>query len=1093
MAPDRAEELVKRRLVGLNFIPVMLNIRSPLNFGEEYTKMWHSPHEFIEALRKEGFINDQETAQLETALDEHLNGLNGRQLTDLYLIQQPVREFLLKKGYDGIKYKNTIEGDISWVAFKPEQVKSTLGTKTFSKSKNMNYSLDYDLSTAEGEAGETLNKGLKTWLNLPGPVRRAMRWLQHVGAKVLEIQQLAHLNPDVAPLAMFSANNISYNTLKGKMLAASDGAVGAWSNPKLSKDSYDKVNKVLLDERDGGVLWFTLEKTDAGWRYVMSEKARTELLARGVDITTDKGEEIAKLVLDVKNAQATRLDGWENALQQVAKHRYAGSGTEAVLAAIRPISRMIHRIREFPYFPQGRFGNYILTVERKSEGARGWTTVHREAFESMAEWEKAVATAEKNTKPDERIRKHELSDQEVALLALPYDFIDLAASELGLSDEAGPDGEDSQVQRLMQILQPARPDKALKQYDLDRLKITGGDKDPMRSFAAHAWHDANLIAKTQYRAEFNNNIRELHAMLRSAQYSQEPGTLDKAFKLERIERAMKDARDYIMHPANELQGLRTFVSIAYLGLNVKTALMNLYGLVTTWSDMTSRFGQIEGNKMFLKSTAQALGTIKLTDLNDSNKVGYLAPEVQKALDRALEEGVLSQSYAYHLAGVANSGTLWRMPAGNTLQRTTHGAIDLAMWLFRLTELSTRRATFIAQYQAEQLKPTKPTLSIPGIAAAQDPYQQAVARTNMLQNDYSLGNRVPFMRGGAFNMGPVAPMATIFMSFTQHMAFHSYGGYELGERRAAEVRGETPRTMLGGYTMKIWLVTLLLAGYEGLPGAENILDLIQAAWRKWGGDKPIRQYLRETVQALEVEWLSPSLVAHGLGHNLGGFDVSRSIGLGRFVPGTDALASPKGTAAEQAGTLALDLLGPFGGFLKFAAEMMVSDKPTAQKLEKLPGGLGNIYTSYRWSEDGVRAPTGALITKDPQTGELRDLTAVEIAGKALGFNPTVVSENRELRFAQYDRKVYWVTRRQNLMDDMWRARLQKDDDAIADSKQAVKDYNASIPVQFRSLRISGTDVQRSMHTRAQRMKADEAGKPAERRYRGVYQDVESSFE
>jgi hypothetical protein len=322
-----------------------------------------------------------------------------------------------------------------------------------------------------------------------------------------------------------------------------------------------------------------------------------------------------------------------------------------------------------------------------------------------------------------------------------------------------------------------------------------------------------------------------------------------------------------------------------------------------------------------------------------------------------------------------------------------------------------------------------------------------------------------------------------------MAFHSYGGYELGERRRAQYLKQDPKSMAGAYTTKIWLTLLLLAGYEGLPGAENLLDLVELAWRKLGYRKPIRQELRELVQTVTDD---PELWARGLGHNVAGFDLSRSIGLGRIFPGTDVLAHSKNDPTAAVGTLAFDLAGPTGSFVKFGLELLVSDKPPAKTFEKFPGGLGNIWTAYRWSQYGVRGPSAGEVTHDLQTGKLRDLTAAEIFGKALGFNPTVVSQNREIAFTQYDRQVYWQGRRKVLFDDHWTAYWQKDREAQADVRKAITEFNQSIPAEYRGLRITSGDLVRSIQTHKAKQRAEEQQSTPQRRYKPLYRDIKESY-
>ena len=153
----------------------------------------------------------------------------------------------------------------------------------------------------------------------------------------------------------------------------------------------------------------------------------------------------------------------------------------------------------------------------------------------------------------------------------------------------------------------------------------------------------------------------------------------------------------------------------------------------------------------------------------------------------------------------------------------------------------------------------------------------------------------------------------------------------------------------------------------------------------------------------------------------------------------------------------------------------------------------MYTAYQWSQQGVRSPTGALVTHDLETGKLRDLTAVEIAGKTLGFNPTIVSQNRELMFAQYERKVYWQSRRDKLLDDAWRAHWQKDKEAIADTKKAMTKFNMEIPAEYKDLRVTGADVARSRMSRQTIKRAEEQQVAPQRRYKSLYRDVKESYQ
>lgn len=1048
-----------------SIIPAVLNIRNPLYAGHETTdnsgSLWLSPPSAMRWLFNRGII----TPEIYAKYAEEATRLwsTGIEWNTVYQSFEPVRRALIEAGYDGVVYENPIEGDVSFIALAPNQVKSLLGSRTFSRSDNMHWELDYDASTPEGDGVSKWYKGVKNFLPNPGPVRMAVRRMQRGLRHGFQMQQMVHMNPALSWLQMFGELIPQYNARKSTAQAPADRVVGKWEGPYLGKENAARMASFVGDMRHAGELWFDLVKHGPEWRYQPNERTLAEFNKRGIDETA------GEIVLDAYNAHLHQLQMLQNSLMAVARTRY--TKPELIQQAGIIIKDSIHQIRKIGSWPGGRFGKMMLTVERQTSSKR-WEVVHKEAFEDAGEWDRAWREASARVRPDERVRKHELKEQDYVILGLPKDFLDVAASELNLSDE--------QVERLAAVLQPARVEKALTKYDLERLKLAGYSKDELRTFADHSWHNANLIAKIEFRALFKQAIDYGRAELRTAELSN-TAPPDEVVRLGGFIKAMEESLDFMMAPQYEAQTLRMMVSVMYLGLNVKTAVVNLFGLLPTWSDLTTRFGQIEGNARFLRAIGKSFSTFKW-QLSEARKTEFLKPDEQDALDKSLEEGVTSQNYAYHLAGMANASSMWRLPATNSLQKITRAGIDVAMFPFRLTDLFTRRVAFLAQYEAARDRPQGLT----------DPYTEAVRKTGLQQGEYSHGNRAGFMRGGAFGLGPTMPIATIFMTWMQNMMWHAYGGYELGERRRAKLEGRDPAGPLAGYTAKIWLVLLLLAGYEGLPGAENLLDLITAAWRKLGGQKPIRQHLREYVKALDIPGLSPGLAAHGLTHDIGGFDISRSLGLGRFVPGTDVLAQSRTQSEEQMAMLILDMFGPAGGFLRFGWTAVHSDKPLPKIAEGIPGGAGNIYNAYRWSQRGVVAGNLAKITIDPQTGKPRDLTPEEILGKALGFNPTIVSQNREMLRAQYDARVYWTSQRDMLLDSIYDAYVLKDREAQADSKRNIEKFNANIPAEYRSLRITGATIAQSRIARDRARRATEQQTTPQRTLKPVFRDIKESY-
>ena len=108
-------------------IPVYLSIQNPLRMPD--IGPWDDPYFVIMELIKEGVITRYEASRLETAVAEWENN-------DSYADSAPIRSFLSKIGHDGIVYVNVWEsdeseedpeGDDSWIAFYPHQIKSAIG------------------------------------------------------------------------------------------------------------------------------------------------------------------------------------------------------------------------------------------------------------------------------------------------------------------------------------------------------------------------------------------------------------------------------------------------------------------------------------------------------------------------------------------------------------------------------------------------------------------------------------------------------------------------------------------------------------------------------------------------------------------------------------------------------------------------------------------------------------------------------------------------------------------------------------------------------------------------------------------------------
>jgi hypothetical protein len=204
--------------------------------------------------------------------------------------------------------------------------------------------------------------------------------------------------------------------------------------------------------------------------------------------------------------------------------------------------------------------------------------------------------------------------------------------------------------------------------------------------------------------------------------------------------------------------------------------------------------------------------------------------------------------------------------------------------------------------------------------------------------------------------------------------------------------------------------------------------------------------------------------------------------------------------ESFGAFAFDLMGPLGGYARgwLQAGAAMATDPNLQAAVRvaqaaLPAQRSVLDLALFAAQSGdpavVKGYAGQIVTKD-HDGTVRPLNTPELLGKALGFNPEVIARNREIDFLQREVATYWTQRRKRQLDMYWHARQMGDPEMLADSKQAIVDFNADIP--DRALRISHKDIKASMKQRERIRKLEEAGKAPVKRFRTLYSDVEAAF-
>lgn len=1048
--------------------PFFLNVRNPLDLGSEGDGLiWSDPRFFGIELFNRGLISQAELDVIHADYAEFEQNADYRQSHARlrYLQFAEVRRLLREKGYDGIRYVNEVEGGVSWVVFSPEQAKLAGGINTtFSKSRDVHWETDFDLSTPEGQgAGDMLAKAKRMGLQLPW-LRAALGWSARFNVHMLQGQQLVHLNPDHVPLRERQASSSSMEQQKNVLQMLPEATLKKLA--KFSKENIARIQKVLEDEVAGGAhVLTTLNPIGRGEYEHLPAPALHEALTKA-KIPADLLDEVGQVIVDYKNSLAQKLNYAQKVLAglYIAKNQSRQNAQAIANAVQENIYAVFRALHLTPFVPESRYGDYAVVVRQKQQGH--WKTIYRAQFESYLAGEKEFIKLRK--------RLHGQGDFEVlpvtripehvgVLVNLPAEFVEQVAETLELT--AG------ETDILRQLMQPNRTDKVVAKFTH---RLAGASRDFVRNYADYSWHMANMLVKMEYSGKFAEEQRHARQFTELARRIDDPV---QAFLEEKrmvaLEKWMDRNRQYMLYPPNELQRWRTFVALTYLWASTKTALLNFASFVSSVNQLELAMEEKYG----LAAPAVTVKIIGRAVKEATNSFfGKATPELQRNIDEAVAVGLLNESYAFHLANQATQGTLLRMYAASPIGKLSHHVIVGGMLPFRAVELGTRRLAFIVSLLEGQEK---------GLTG-QDAFQYAYRQTKLLQNSYTRFDTPDFMRGKV-------ALLTVFYSFTQFMAFHTLGGYELGQRRSARLRGESPRNLFGGYTMRLLLLMLLLGGYEALPGAEDLLDLLDPAVRRLYG-KSSRHFIRENLKFLEeLIGISSDGLAHGLANDVWGVTVSRSLGVGRLVPGMGAYNEGQ-SPTEFTGNLAFGLAGPTGGVAKFAmtTAMGWNDKSFAELMTRAPGAFGNVSTAWVWATQGAATPDGAQLFFDAN-GIPREPTTAEIVQKAFGFQSTELAHNRAVAFEQIEAKNYWLMRRQRVMRDFEKAARHDDREGLADARQALREFREELPKGYESLAIDYESLRSAIEARRRGAAGKEQGLPVQKRYAPVYRDIHQAYQ
>jgi len=861
-----------------------------------------------------------------------------------------------------------------------------------------------------------------------------------------QLEQLAHIKPWITGLVNAAKYEAAYEEAKAQLI---EHAYKVADRLSWMGDGNMRLLFDLTREEMKSALHLTeLKKVDGQWQHLPTERLAQALKAKGIDPQSERGKLVAEVYLEAKNALQMQMNRMERVLLAKRLRKYQSASPEMQQRAVAQVMKTFKDLRDVPFWPHQRFGRFHVIGQRRLETGE-MVRFYHEAFDSTEEAQEMAAKLRKKHKTNIRLVDSGKRGMDRTIVAmLPQNFLEDAVEALGLSQE--------DADLLKDLTEPVSVGGAMKAWDTQDRFAEGGSRDFFRNFSDFTLNVGNLIAKMEYRGYFDVAAKEIKDQRREFQFLATPEAKAKYKELTAALDQVQKHQQQLFSPSEEFYAIRGFISLLYLSFNVGTALLNLTTLLNTHNWLVANAG-VKGEGYFLRAFQYGTESLVSKEWGDQT--------LRDALELAKRKGIINQTYAYMLSGQASSSLMQRLATKSFLGRMTRGVVDtVGMSAFKMTEETLRTVTFLGLVQ--MLRAQDPKMTTEALT------EEAARQTRLIAGNYLSSARPDIMHG------KVRSLFTVFMTYTQLMAFHSYGGMEMGQRRQnAQLGRNTP---LGSYTLYTLVTLGLLAGGEGLPGAESLLDLLDAIGRALGVTDNLRKDIQ--VYIADVLGMDPMLIMHGLGHNVGGYDLSGRLGVGRLIPGTEAVFNQGAdNAQEYYGSLMMSLMGVTGGtlraFYNTISELhsgMQGELPWEVTLnnaaKKLPGAMGMAGNAYEWASVGPRGPNGGALLLDEE-GRPRTATAGELVMRGMGFRTTEETMRNEEAFMERDIATYWQSRRANLLDAMDYATLV-DESVEGDVREGIARYNRHLRElgkdYWKAFGITGKDL--SSRARATRKAA-----------------------
>lgn len=275
------------------------------------------------------------------------------------------------------------------------------------------------------------------------------------------------------------------------------------------------------------------------------------------------------------------------------------------------------------------------------------------------------------------------------------------------------------------------------------------------------------------------------------------------------------------------------------------------------------------------------------------------------------------------------------------------------------------------------------------------------------------------------------------------------------------------------------VLFLMSGASGMPGADDLDDLISGTMQAWGYNFDSKMRRKEFFVSLLGEG-GAEFMERGVSGLPGvPIDVSGRMGLGNLIPGTGLFQKKTDHTRDVA-----EIAGPVGDFAKRtfdAAGKAVTGDVAGAATSLAPKAIQNLIQANDMANMGMyRDQTGKKVI---------DTDAGDALAKAIGFQPTDVKRVQDAS-QEAVRMIGLNKITETKIADRWaQGVFEKDPEKIQSARDDLADWNADNPES--PIRINFKQIATRVH-QMNLTKAERVAKTAPKEIRAtVRQDLESA--